>query len=107
MGNKQQIIASLELLLNEQENALELVKEFEELLPRPNIESIFKRHNVLINAISKAQPWTRYGSNRDDYCFKRCRGSINTAKRAIVEDGKKIMDTKEYDTALEYIIVSS
>eukprot|EP01084_Bolivina_argentea_P301328 519825_1 len=105
--DKNQIIAALELLFGKQKNGSELAKEFEGLLPKPNLETVFKRHNVLINAISKAKPWTKYGSSGDNFCFKRCRSSINTAKKAIINDGKNVMDSKEWDTVLEYLIVSS
>eukprot|EP00483_Globobulimina_turgida_P010544 UN10565 len=105
--DKNQIIAALQLLLNKQENGSELAKEFEELLPKPSLQTVFKRHTVLINAISKAQPNSRYGSSRDNYCFKRCRSSVNTAKKAIIQDGKNIMQSKDWDTCLEYLIVES
>eukprot|EP00483_Globobulimina_turgida_P009384 UN09403 len=105
--DKNQIIAALQLLLNKQENATELTKEFEELLPKPSLKNVFKRHSVLINAISKAQPYTRYGSSRDNFCFKRCRSSVNSAKKAIIADGKNIMQSKDWDTCLEYLIVES
>eukprot|EP01084_Bolivina_argentea_P100705 180724_1 len=105
--SKEQIISSVELLLEKQQNGSDLAQQLEELLPRPNLQGVFKRHNALINAISKAQPNSRYGSGRDDYCFKRCRSSINTAKKGIISDGKSVMDTGEWDICLEYLVVSS
>lgn len=104
--DKHQIIAALELLFNQEPNGSELAKKFENKLPKPSLDGIFKRHNVLINAIGKAQPYTRYGSSRDDYCYKRCRSAVNIAKNAIIEDGKNLMMSKEWDTCLEYLVVT-
>ena len=103
--DKQQIIGTLERLLNEQKDGKLLAKRFEDLLPKPSLERIFQRHSVLIKAISKAQPWTKYGSSRDDYCFRRCRSAINTAKKAIIEDGKQLIQCQDWDTCLEYLVV--
>ena len=105
--DKHQIIASLELLLSQQQNGRDLAKALEAVLPRPNLQNIFKRHSVLINAISKAQPYSRYGSSGDNYCYKRCRPAINTAKKAIIADGASVMDSKEWDICLEYLVVQS
>mmetsp|Transcript_9366 Transcript_9366/g.15110 ORF Transcript_9366/g.15110 Transcript_9366/m.15110 type:complete len:387 (+) Transcript_9366:43-1203(+) len=105
-SDKCQIIAALELLFEQQENGKSLADTFEALLPKPSLEDAFRRHNALIAAIGKAQPWTRYGSSRDSYCFKRCRSAINTAKKAILEDGKSIIDSKEWTAALEFLVVT-
>eukprot|EP00485_Elphidium_margaritaceum_P016087 CAMPEP_0202729314 /NCGR_PEP_ID=MMETSP1385-20130828/186067_1 /ASSEMBLY_ACC=CAM_ASM_000861 /TAXON_ID=933848 /ORGANISM="Elphidium margaritaceum" /LENGTH=393 /DNA_ID=CAMNT_0049395573 /DNA_START=763 /DNA_END=1944 /DNA_ORIENTATION=+ len=108
--NKSQIIDALEMLFNEQsstQQGSELAQQLAELLPRPSLQDTFARHKTLINAIYKAVPNTRWGSSRDDYSFKRCRGSVNTAKKTILQDGKRVMDSKEWNSCLEFLIVTS
>ena len=121
--DKHQIIAALEALLKSQPDGRALATTLEQLLPKPNQvesfprlqhqqhnrtlqkENTFKRHKALVAAIRKAQPRTRYGSSRDNYCYKRCRPAINAAKKAIVADGKALMNSKDWDSCLEYLVV--
>ena len=73
------------------------------LLPKANLDEMFDKHKKLISNINKAKPYSRYGSTRDHYSYKRCKSAIVSARTAIINDGNYLLKTKEWDVILTYL----
>lgn len=56
--------------------------------------------------ITKAFPWTKYGSNRDAFCYRRVRGHLGVFKRECLEQCKAFVDQKQWNNAINYIVIS-
>ena len=78
---KNQIIDIFMELLNKHES---LTNETLELIPKPDLSAMFKKHEKLIKAIERAKPNSRFGSTSDNYSYKRCKSAISHARTAMI-----------------------
>ena len=103
---KHEIIHHLERFFNAQNDGGSLQKEFEDTLPAIDLRPILQKHSKLLSAMRKAVPNSRFGSTRDNYCYNRCRGAIVEAKKAILEDGNKLVAANQWSSCLDYLVAS-
>eukprot|EP01132_Coremiostelium_polycephalum_P010142 gene10142-12440_t len=75
----------------------ELKDEFIDCTPPPNIEDMRSELAKLFNAINRAFPNARFGSNRDNYAYKRVSGSIRRFKTELMRCSKKFIDGKHFN----------
>ncbi|ESO93939.1 hypothetical protein LOTGIDRAFT_228646 [Lottia gigantea] len=88
---------------------LKLVQDNEELkteilqaLPAPDISPLIKNLEYLRRNILKALPWTKYGSDRDAFCYRRCKTHVDSFKSACVSQGKNLA-AHSWNAAMDYI----
>ena len=70
--------------------------------PMPDLGALLDERHKLVKAIYKAVPNSRFGSQRDDYCYARCASAVAAAKTALLKPVTQYKACKQWDVALAY-----
>ena len=63
----------------------QIVPTVEGALPPPDVAPALANAEKMVNAVYRALPNTRWGSSRDDFCYRRCAGHVSNAKQALLK----------------------
>jgi hypothetical protein len=69
------------------------------LCPKADTKRVLKNCSVLVNAITKAMG--RY-ANGDDFCWKRAKGAVGKAKRALLDGASQFRKGGDWAVALAF-----
>ncbi len=74
----------------------------------PNTEMIRLENKLkaFSKDITKAFPWTKYGSSRDAFCYRRVRGHLAVFKRELLEQCKAFVDQLQWKNVIDYIVIA-
>ncbi|KAF2070683.1 hypothetical protein CYY_007998 [Polysphondylium violaceum] len=75
----------------------ELKDEFLDCLPPPSADHIKDEFSHLIREVFRAFPNARFGSNRDNYAYKRVASPLRALKTSFNTHSKKIIDSKQFN----------
>lgn len=81
-------------------------RDVENIAPSQQLIRLEKKLQVFLKDITKAFPWTKFGSDRDAFCYKRVRGHLQVFKRECLEQCKVFIDSKQWKDAIDYIIIA-
>ena len=71
-------------------------------IPKPDMNSHFNKARALTNKIRRALPYSRFGSNTDDFGFKRAKSANNAAKKYILDNANVFKKSKQWTAVKEY-----
>lgn len=84
----------------------ETKSEFIKLTPVPDLGPLEKKLEALKKTIYKAFPWSKYGSDRDAFCFRRVKGHLSAFQKECLEQNKSLIDSQQWKSSIEYIIIA-
>ncbi|XP_041373637.1 tethering factor for nuclear proteasome STS1-like [Gigantopelta aegis] len=84
-------------------NQPDLQQDIEELIPAPDITPLVENLNFFRKNILKAVPYSRYGTNTDAFCFRRCKTHVMSFKEACVSQGKQLQEAGSWCALCEYV----
>lgn len=82
------------------------VRDVENMPPNPELLRLENKLKAFSKDITKAFPWTKYGSSRDAFCYRRVKGHLNVFKRECLEQCKVFVDAKQWKQAIKYILIA-
>ncbi|KAG2379373.1 hypothetical protein C9374_007512 [Naegleria lovaniensis] len=71
--------------------------------PDQNINNVVNELNILHRNIQKAFPRAKYGSNRDDYAFKRVKPCLTAFKKGVSEKIKEVKDGQNWHLMCDFL----
>lgn len=81
-------------------------KMIEEEIPVPDLNPLEEKLNTLQRNIYRSIPSTRWESNRDLFCYRRVSSHLESFKKECIEQGRKMILNKQWDTAIEYVLMA-
>jgi hypothetical protein len=84
----------------------DLEKDVRELLPKPSMDLQKKQLEKLSKSIMSAFPHSRFGSNRNHFCFKRVQQHVSNFKTQLNSPIKGYKDSKQFEVLMEYLLVA-
>lgn len=82
------------------------VRDAENIPPSAEMIRLEKKLKNFSRDITKAFPWTKYGSDRDAFCYRRVRGHLGVFKRELLEQCKTFVDSLQWSDVINYIIIA-
>lgn len=74
--------------------------------PAPDLIPFENKLEALTKNISKAFPWSKYGSDRDAFCYRRVKVHLTAFQRECFQQCKSLIDSRQWKSAIDYIIVA-
>ncbi|XP_013788424.1 uncharacterized protein LOC106472333 [Limulus polyphemus] len=96
----------IELLQELMTSIPDLKKVVGERLPSPDLQPLEKNLNNLQRNIYKSFPNTRWGSNRDDFCYRRVRTHLEAFKKACIQQGRQLIESQQWGAAVDYVMLA-
>jgi len=84
----------------------ELQKEIVSDMPIPDLKPLEERLNVLSRNIFKSFPYTRWGSNRDAFCYRRVSTHLTAFKKECIEQGKYLVSSQQWASVVDYVLLA-
>lgn len=81
-------------------------RDVENIAPGPELIRLENKLKAFLKDITKAFPWSKFGSDRDAFCYRRVRGHLQVFKRECLEQCKNFIDFKQWKSAIDYIIIA-
>ncbi|KAG4077938.1 hypothetical protein HA402_013438 [Bradysia odoriphaga] len=78
----------------------------ENIAPKADMTRYENKLKAFSRDITKAFPWTKYGSDRDAFCYRRVRGHLAVFKRECLEQCKAFVDELQWTNAINYIVMA-
>lgn len=101
---KAQLIGLLETLVAERHPDLE--QELRSLIPEPDLTEFEEKLKRLQRNIYKSFPYTRYGSSRDAFCYRRVNTHLTTFKKECVAQGQILLNSQLWESTLNYVLMA-
>ncbi|KAL9651288.1 hypothetical protein ABK040_001241 [Willaertia magna] len=74
-----------------------------QICPDQNIDHVIEDIKKELSNVNKAFPYSRYGSNRDNYAFKRVKPCLTALKKTITEKSKEVKDGQNWHLMCSYL----
>ncbi|XP_070548257.1 uncharacterized protein [Ptychodera flava] len=100
---RQQLV---DMMVSLKDSHPELEQEIRELMPAPDLTSMEQRLDSLQHNIYKAFPYTRWGSSRDAFCYRRVKVHLTAFKKECVDQGKTLMKSEFWETVIDYALMA-
>lgn len=84
----------------------DLNDEIGQMLPPPDLKAIEERLTYLKKNIFKALPNTRLESRTDSMSFNRVSIHLMALKKAILEEGKQLLEAEQYPALLDFVVMA-
>ncbi|CAB0010622.1 unnamed protein product [Nesidiocoris tenuis] len=81
-----------------------LEEEIRKCLPAPDLRPIKDRLHELKRNIFKSLPTSRMCSKTDASAYTRAATHLNVFKKAVIEEGKLLSSSQQWDCVLEYVV---
>ncbi|KAI7836813.1 hypothetical protein COHA_009314 [Chlorella ohadii] len=101
-ASKEQLV-SLVVHLNDDAGG-ELEGRIAALLPPPDLSGVKASIQELERKVDKAFPHAKWGTNRDNYAYKRVGPPLRDLKAALLEHGRLLAECKRFGALLEYCL---
>ncbi|XP_037052514.1 uncharacterized protein LOC119086046 [Bradysia coprophila] len=80
--------------------------DVENIAPKADMIRYENKLKAFSRDITKAFPWTKFGSDRDAFCYRRVRGHLAVFKRECLEQCKAFVDDLQWSNAINYIVIA-
>lgn len=81
-------------------------RDVEKIAQSAEMNRLEKKLKAFARDIKKAFPWTKFGSDRDAFCYRRVRGHVAVFKRESLEQCKNFIDERQWKRAIDYAILA-
>lgn len=101
---KAQLVDLVNTLVAERHPDLE--QELRGLIPEPDLSELEEKLKYLQRNIYKSFPYTRYGSSRDAFCYRRVNTHLAAFKKECVSQGQTLVASQLWDSAVNYVLMA-
>jgi len=84
----------------------EIKSDFMQLTPSPDLTPLENRLEILSKNIARAFPNTRYGSDRDAFCYRRVKGHVIAFQKECLQHCKSLVDCQQWSSAIDYVVMA-
>lgn len=84
----------------------EIKNEFIRHIPTPDLQPLENKLEELTKNISKAFPYSKYGSDRDGFCFRRVKIHLSAFQKECFRQSKSLIDSHQWKSSIDYIIMA-
>ncbi len=74
--------------------------------PSPDLAPLENKLENLKKSIYKAFPYSKYGNDRDGFCFRRVRGHLAAFKTECFLQCKTLTDSQQWKSSINYICMA-
>lgn len=101
---KAQLVELVNTLVSERHPDLE--QELRSLVPEPDLTELEKKLEYLQRNIYKSFPYTRYGSSRDAFCYRRVNTHLAAFKKECVNQGNTLVSSQLWESSVNYVLMA-
>lgn len=94
----------VELVFKLVERHPDLEKELSDMIPAPDLAPLEERLKYLQKNISTSFPYSRWGSRRDAFCYRRVSTHLQAFKKECIEQGRHLVATEQWVSVVEYTL---
>ncbi|GAB6027461.1 hypothetical protein CHUAL_001719 [Chamberlinius hualienensis] len=96
----------LDIFVKLVERRPDLQQELMEHMPVPDISDLENNLKSLKKNIFKSFPYTKWGSKRDAFCYRRVSVHLTAFKKTCVDQGKQFLSCNQWTTAIDYVLMA-
>ncbi|XP_068686194.1 uncharacterized protein [Montipora foliosa] len=102
--SKSQLVDLMTTLVTERHPDLE--QEVRGLVPEPDLTELEEKLKYLQRNIYKSFPYTRYGSSRDAFCYRRVNTHLSAFKKECVSQGNTLVSSQLWESTVCYVLMA-
>lgn len=102
--SKSQLLDLVNTLVMERHPDLE--QEVRGLIPEPDLQELEEKLQYFQRNIYKSFPYTRYGSSRDAFCYRRVSTHLAIFKKVCINLGNTLLSSQLWDSSVSYVLMA-